>query len=540
MAVFRSKFLILGSGVTGLSLGLKAAEYGTVNIVTKKKADDSNTRYAQGGIAAVLSKKDKFQYHIEDTLSAGAGLCHRDSVELIVSKGPDMIRELINLGAHFNLEKDGSFDLGREGGHSRRRIVHAEDMTGQEIENVLLLNIKKHSNAVVFQHHISADLVLDQNNRCWGAWVWDENDQEMHLFLAGVTVVCTGGCSRVYSHSTNPQIATGDGIAMAYRAGAMIANMEFIQFHPTAFATAADEMPFLISEAVRGEKAILRTADGTAFMENYHALKDLAPRDIVARAIDQEMKRTGEHHVYLDVSHLDQAFLRQRFPYITEYCKSKGLDLSQNWIPVVPAAHYTCGGIITDLWGQTNITGLYAAGESAFTGVHGANRLASNSLLEALVFSTQTLKKSVEDGLHQAPPPEQHPTWKMPKNKVHLEAVRLVNCQDALRRLMWDYIGIVRNDNRIQMGLKRFNVLREEIDHYFNQGHLNSRLLELRNLAHVAELIIHCAMHRKESRGLHYNTDHPHTSTVPENTHIWKTESGEIEISSKPIPNQPT
>ncbi|MDX9755718.1 MAG: L-aspartate oxidase, partial [bacterium] len=459
MAVFRSTFLILGSGVTGLSLGLKAAPHGTVNIVTKKKANESNTNYAQGGIAAVLDKTDDFQYHINDTLEAGAGLCHHDAVELIVKTGPVMIRELIDLGARFNIQNDGTFELGREGGHSHRRIVHAHDLTGREIENVLIDNVKRSSNVVLFQYHFVADLVIDSKGRCWGAWVWDEKNLVMHLFLASVTIVCTGGCNRVYYHSTNPYIATGDGIAMAYRAGAEIANMEFIQFHPTAFKNPPDEEPFLISEAVRGEGAVLRTLDGHAFMPAYHTMKDLAPRDIVARAIDHEMKTRGDACVHLDVSHLSEQFFRERFPHISEYCISKGVDVPHDPIPVVPAAHFTCGGVVTGLDAETTIPGLFAAGEAACTGVHGANRLASNSLLEALVFATQALNRSIETGMHRHEPPEIHATWTTGQHNQSLEAVRIVNCRDALRRLMWDYVGIVRTDDRLNHAKIRCNVL---------------------------------------------------------------------------------
>ena len=535
MAIYKSNFLILGSGVTGLSLSLKAAPFGTVSVITKKGADESNTNYAQGGIAAVLDKQDKFQYHVKDTLEAGAGLCHLDSVELIVSKGPDMIRELLELGANFNRLQDGTFELGREGGHSHRRIVHAEDLTGREVETVLLGNVRRTPQISIYQHHFCADLVLDENQRCWGAWVWDEKEREMHLFLASVTFICTGGCSRVYYHSTNPNIATGDGIAMAYRAGSPAANMEFIQFHPTAFNTPADEKPFLISEAVRGEGAILRTSNHNAFMSNYHELKDLAPRDIVARAIDHEMKNSGEAFVYLDVSHLEESFFRNRFPHITEYCLSKGVNVPKDPIPVVPSAHFTCGGVVTNLEGSTSIRGLYAAGESACTGVHGANRLASNSLLEALVFATEALNSSIREGLHNDTPPDFHATWKMDKNKKDLEAVRIVNCRDTLRRLMWDYVGIVRTDERLRLAQKRFNVLKDEIDTYFNDGHVSANLLELRNLAQVAELIILCALARKESRGLHYNLDHLNLAPVPEDTIITKTGAGKVLVESKPI-----
>ncbi|MEW6235251.1 MAG: L-aspartate oxidase [Candidatus Omnitrophota bacterium] len=536
MACFESAFLVIGSGVAGLKAALEAAEHGTVHLVTKKQDFESNTNYAQGGIATVLDPNDSFEAHIRDTLTAGAGLCRRDSVELIVTHGPNAIRNLIENGVDFTRKDDGSLALGREGGHSFRRIVHAQDLTGREVEKSLLKRVCDHPRVAVFEHHTAIDLILDENRRCWGAWVWDKENGEADRFFASVTILCTGGCGLVYNYSTNPPIATGDGVAMAYRTGCRIANMEFIQFHPTAFYTPDSDRPFLISEAVRGEGAILRAKDGTAFMEGYHPLKDLAPRDIVARAIDNEMKNRGDDFCYLDVRHLGLDFFHKRFPNISRYCEEQGLNLDKDMIPIVPAAHYMCGGVMTDLWGAADAKGLFAAGEVSCTGVHGANRLASNSILEALVFSRRLLERAVEDGLHKETPPQVDWQWYRPPHQEKLEAVRLVNCRKTLRLLMWDYVGIVRSDARLRQARKRLSVLKDEIDSYFNAGHITEELLELRNLAQVSELIVLCALERKESRGLHYNTDYPDLSDPPKETIICKRGDGGVHIESVPIP----
>ncbi len=538
MALVRSNFLILGSGVAGLKTALNAARFGTVTVITKKEDFESNTNYAQGGIATVLDTKgDSFDNHIRDTLQAGAGLCHPDSVSLIVTRGPREIEELIRLGVEFTRADDGSLELGREGGHSRRRIVHAKDLTGREVERCLLHNARNHPNIRLFEHHFSVDLVLDENRRCWGAWVWDESQRTMHLCLAGVTILATGGCGLVYLHSTNPSIATGDGVAMAFRAGARIANMEFIQFHPTSlYAPGGNQQTFLISEAVRGEGAILRTRDGTAFMEKYHPLKDLAPRDVVARAIDYEMKNRGDKCCFLDVTHIDQDFFHRRFPYISSNCEKAGLHLAKDWIPIVPAAHYMCGGVLTSLTGATAIEGLFCVGEAASTGVHGANRLASNSILEALVFSTLAAETAQERGYPREEPPRLSETYPQKPNPGKLEAVRLVNCRHSIRCLMWDYVGIVRANSRLQQARKRLEVLTEEIDSYFQAGHINDQLLELRNLAQTAELIILSALQRKESRGLHYNLDYPQLRETLEDTILQKQPDGSLRIESVPIP----
>ena len=533
---FRSSILVLGSGVAGLTLALKAAQNGTVNLVTKQEDFESNTNYAQGGIAAVFDRSDSFESHIRDTLQAGAGLCHRRAVELIVTQGPEVILELIEIGARFTRREDGELELGREGGHSFRRIVHAKDLTGREVEKALLEKVRAHPKINIFQYHFAADLVLDDSGWCRGVWVWDEHGHRMCLYLAGVTILCTGGCGLVYLYTTNPSTATGDGVAMSYRAGARVANMEFIQFHPTAFNYSETERPFLISEAVRGEGAILRTADGTPFMEKYHKQKDLAPRDIVARAIDREMKSRGEKCCYLDIRPMGVEFFRQRFPAITRHCEGHGLNLTEGSIPVVPAAHYMCGGVVTDLWGATDIPGLFAAGEVAFTGVHGANRLASNSLLEALVFSRRSLERSLELGLHREEPPEpKERRWER-RAVGELEAVRIVSCRHALQELMWDYVGIVRSTERLHLAQKRLLVLKEEIDSYIQAGYINASLLELRNLAQTAELIILCGLERKESRGLHFTIDYPELKPTLEDSMVIRNADGETQVHSAPVP----
>jgi len=468
MSTLRSTFLVIGSGVAGLHTALVAAKFGTVNLVTKKEDFESNTNYAQGGIASVLDHSDSFEAHVRDTMDAGAGLCHEEAVRMIVSHGPEAIKNLIKIGVAFTTGDKGDLELGREGGHSFRRIVHAQDLTGREVEKALLANVRANPNIEVFEYNFGIDLILDDNRRCWGAWVWDERHHKIQAFLASVTILCTGGCGLVYQHSTNPPIATGDGVGMAFRAGAKVANLEFVQFHPTAFQNPNADKPFLISEAVRGEGAILRNKAGEPFMERYHERKDLAPRDIVARAIDSEMKRTGEDSCFLDVTHIDQTFFHQRFPNISQYCESQGLNLAKDWIPIVPAAHYMCGGVVTDLWGGTSIDGLFAIGEVGCTGVHGANRLASNSILEALVFSKMVMQRTHELGLHQAVLPDLKTHYPQEAQKIsNFEAVRLVNCRRVLRQLMWDYVGIVRTNDRLQRAQRRFSVLKEEIDGYF-------------------------------------------------------------------------
>ncbi len=537
MVTHRSDFLVIGSGVAGLKTALEAAKYGTVHLVTKKEHFESNTNYAQGGIASVLDKSDSFDAHVNDTLVAGAGLCHRKTVEYIVSEGPTAIRELINVGVEFTRDPQGNLELGREGGHSARRIVHAKDLTGREVEKALLNKVHENPNIRIFQHHFAVDLILDQNQRCWGAWVWDKASHDVHNFVSSVTNLCTGGCGLVYYYSTNPPIATGDGVAMAFRAGCQAVNMEFMQFHPTAFYMPDSDRPFLISEAVRGEGGILRARDGTAFMENYHEMKDLAPRDIVARAIDTEMKERGDDFCYLDVHHLGIEFLKERFPNITAFCQDRGLDLSKDMIPIVPAAHYMCGGVKSSLFGGTSITGLFATGEVGCTGVHGANRLASNSILEAFVISHRSMQHAYQEGLYKQKPPENVEAWDKSAHQEKLESVRLVNLRRTLRMLMWDYVGIVRSNKRLSQAQRRLSVLKEEIDACYQTGRINNSILELRNIAHVAELIVLSALQRKESRGLHFNTDYPHQEQIAKDTIIYKDKEDQYKTESIPIPN---
>ena len=519
----KTVFLIIGSGIAGLSYALKAANLGTVIIVTKKQIQQTNTALAQGGVAAVFSELDSFDLHIQDTLDAGDGLCDKEVVQMVVKNGPQRIKELVSQGAVFNKQGEGEYDfsLGKEGGHSAKRIVYAHDLTGKEIEDTLVKNVKKNKNITILENHIAVNLITfsssirsglvvkQQDNICCGAYVLDKEAGKIETFCAGITLLATGGASKVYLYTSNPDIATGDGIAMAYRAGASVANLEFVQFHPTCLYH-PEAKNFLISEAVRGEGAKLIDAHGHQFMGKYSPDKELACRDVVARAIDSELKKTGADSVFLDITHKDPEFIKKRFPNIYKKCLEFGIDMTKDPIPVVPAAHYMCGGVATDLNGKTDVNGLYAVGETACTGLHGANRLASNSLLEALVYSHRAYESSSQE-------------FKTLKNKIDIdlvkwdetgtmdsdEAIVVSHNWDEIRRLMWNYVGIVRSDKRLDRALRRIQNIKQEINEYYWDFKVTSDLIELRNLATIAKLIIRSALQRKESRGLHYNIGYP-------------------------------
>jgi L-aspartate oxidase len=509
---FRFDFLVLGGGVAGLSFALKAAQHGQVAVLTKRARQESNTQYAQGGIASVLAADDTFESHIEDTLTAGAGLCHRDAVEVTVREGPERIRELVAAGAEFARKRGGDFELGREGGHSKRRVIHAGDITGREVERALLSACDDQRNITFFPDTAAVDLVRDRQTpngkgRVLGAYALTPSGK-IETFLGKVTVLATGGAGKVYLYTTNPDVATGDGVAMAYRTGAQVANMEFYQFHPTCLYH-PEAKSFLISEALRGEGGRLRLRSGESFMERYHELGALAPRDVVAKAIDAELKRTGDESVFLDMTHLGRGFLMDRFPNIYAACKAFGIDMAVQPIPVVPAAHYMCGGVVADLDGKSSVPGLYAIGEVSCTGLHGANRLASNSLLEGLVFGTRAAKAAAEEAKGQAKIPDGIPDWDPGAAGDSDESVVVSHNWDELRRLMWNYVGIVRTDKRLARARRRLDLLREEIRDYYWRFKVTRDVIELRNIADVAHLVVECASRRKESRGLHYTLDYP-------------------------------
>jgi L-aspartate oxidase len=519
-----SDTLVIGGGIAGLFFALKAARRGTVTLLSKDRLPESSTAYAQGGIASVWSPQDSFAAHVEDTLDAGAGLCHRDVVELVVREGPDRIHDLIGLGTNFSTRSEGldredrEYDLGREGGHSHRRILHASDATGREVVRALIAAVREEPRIRVLESHIAIDLITAPGAgpaapTCWGAYVLDRSSREIESFVARATVLATGGAGKVYLYTSNPDIATGDGIAMACRAGAMIGNMEFFQFHPTCLYH-PQAKSFLLTEALRGEGAILRLPGGETFMKRYDARGELAPRDIVARAIDHEMKVHGYEHVYLDISHRDPEFVRGRFPNIYRRCLEFGLDMTREPLPVVPAAHYCCGGAVTDELARTSIPRLYACGEVAMTGLHGANRLASNSLLEALIFADRAAR-DVSDLLQRdSRRPPELPAWN-PGNAVDSdESVVVTQNWDEIRRLMWNFVGIVRTNRRLERARKRIRMLQQEIQEYYWNFLVTSDLVELRNIALVAELIIESAISRRESRGLHYNRDTPDRDDV--------------------------
>ena len=511
-------FVVIGSGIAGLSFALKAAKHGSVAVITKRKGADSNTAWAQGGVACVTSGEDSFDLHIQDTLEAGAGLCDEAVARTIVTEGPERIRELVELGLQFDQrEVSGQRepDLGREGGHSKRRVLHVQDVTGLQIEKTLLAELARSPRVQLLENHMAVDLItagklgFATEDRCLGVYVLDEKTSEVETIRTDRLVLATGGCGKVYLYTTNPDVATGDGVAIAWRAGATIANMEFVQFHPTCLFH-AEAKSFLISEAVRGEGGILQNSRGEDFMARYHPRKSLAPRDIVARAIDAEMKRSGAKCVYLDITHQSPEFLRDRFPHIYETCLRFGIDMAKQPIPVVPAAHYQCGGIKTDVNGATTLPGLYAIGEVASTGLHGANRLASNSLLEGLVVAHRACEALVRDQ-PPAHPARQItlPEWQPGNVQDVDELVVIYHNWDEIRRLMWDYVGIVRTEKRLQRASARLRNLQREIREFYWNFKITVDLLELRNLATVAALIVDSALSRKESRGLHYTLDYP-------------------------------
>ena len=539
---YRFDFLVIGSGIAGLSFALKAASLGEVAIVTKKDKLETSTNYAQGGIASALGPDDSFELHVQDTLASGDGLCNQEVVEMVVRSAPERIRELVEWGVEFNRRGDGpfEFDFGREGGHSRNRILHAQDMTGQAIEKALVRAAELHPRIHIFENHFALDLVVEyegirigdraikKGNRCWGAYVLNVPSGQVDLFLAHTTLLCTGGAGKVYLYTSNPDVATGDGLAMAYRAGAVLANLEFVQFHPTCLYH-PQAKNFLISEALRGEGGRLIDKHGHPFMHKYHPLGDLAFRDVVARAIDTEMKKSGDDCVFLDITHRGKDFIVKRFPNIYEKCLSLGIDISKTPIPVVPAAHYMCGGIKTDIWGRSSIEKLYAIGECSCTGLHGANRLASNSLLEAVVFAHRAylnVKEHIEEWRKNSfPSISSHDCpYSALENNQQSEMVFIAHNWDIIRKIMWNYVGIVRRDSRLKLAQNHIAQIRQEIREHLPHIPLNTDAMELRNLALVAELIVSCAVTRKESRGLHYNVDHPSKDDLrwKKDTLIWR------------------
>ncbi|HLK36691.1 MAG TPA: L-aspartate oxidase [Polyangiaceae bacterium] len=507
-------YLVIGSGVAGLSFALEAAESGDVLIVTKRSADESNTKYAQGGIAAVVGAGDSFEAHIADTQRAGAGLCHELAVEVCVKEGPARLAMLRDLGARFDVVEgsvDSDLDLHLEGGHSARRVAHAADMTGREVERALLEAVARSPRVRLLEGHTAIDLITLAKyggpEVCAGAYALDEASGKVVTIMARAVVLASGGAGKVYLYTTNPDVATGDGVAMAYRAGAEVANMEFYQFHPTCLFHPQAQR-FLLSEAMRGEGALLRLPDGSTFMKKHDARGELAPRDVVARAIDYEMKRTGAEHVLLDITDKKPSFVKDRFPGIYGECLRWGIDITRQPIPVVPAAHYMCGGITTNLEGRTTIPGLWAIGECACTGLHGANRLASNSLLEGLVFGHRAAI-ALRSSLDRSRPWPEVPEWEVGAAVPSEEAVIITQNWDELRRLMWNYVGIVRSNTRLRRAARRLGLLQEEIAEYYWKYFVTRDLLELRNIATVAQLIVECASGRRESRGLHSTIDYP-------------------------------
>ncbi|NPE06912.1 MAG: L-aspartate oxidase [Asgard group archaeon] len=527
-----SDFLVIGSGISGLTYALKAAQCGTVSLLSKDEITEGSTFYAQGGIAAVFDEEDSIDIHVDDTLTAGDGLCLKDVAQEICSEGPRVVQELIdNYNVKFTSKK-GEIDLGLEGGHSQRRVLHAQDKTGIELETKLVEAAKKEPNISIFENHVAINLFTD-NNVCYGAYVYDKTKGKIRNFQASVTTIATGGAGKAFLVTSNPDVCTGDGIAMAYRAGAKVINMELIQFHPTSLYH-PHAKAFLITEAMRGEGAKLVDKDGTRFMNKYHPKKELAPRDIVSRSIDAELKASGDDSVFLDITHKDPTFVKERFPMIYERCLAFGIDITAQLIPVVPAAHYTIGGIKATTSGETTIKNLQAIGEAACTNFHGANRLASNSLLEALVCGSKAAKLGsticIDNG---APSKRPFPKWDPGEAEDSDEMVIIKQNWDEIRRFMWNYVGIVRSNNRLTRASHRLDIVMKEINQFYWDFKIHPHLLDLRNLAQIAELIIRCAKGRKESRGVHYSIDFPMKSDVLYNTELQISMVDRIPINDK-------
>jgi L-aspartate oxidase len=519
-------FLVIGSGLAGLSFALKVADHGKVIIISKTSIDETNTKYAQGGIAAVMYDPDNFNKHINDTLVCGDGFCDREVVEMVVKEAPEQIQQLIDWGVKFDKNETGKYDMGREGGHSEYRVLHHKDNTGQEIENALVKRVREHKNIEIFEYHFAVEVITQHHLgklvkrgfpdiECYGAYVLDLKTDQVHTFLSKITLMATGGTGNIYDTTTNPQIATGDGIAMVYRAKGTIENLEFIQFHPTSFYNPGERPSFLITEALRGFGAILKTIDGKEFMQKYDSRGCLAPRDIVARAIDHELKIRGDDFVYLDATHLDSEKLKEHFPNIYKKCLKHGTDIIKDPIPVVPAAHYICGGIKVDMHGQSSINYLYAAGEVASTGLHGANRLASNSLLEAIVYAD----KAAKDALLRFNSIEINksvPEWDAGGTSYPEEMVMITQNYKEMQQIMSNYVGIVRSNLRLERARKRLEIIFTETEELYKKSVLSQKLCELRNLIKVGYLIIKMAQNLHESRGLHYTLDYPKKGSVSE------------------------
>ncbi len=517
-----SDILVIGSGAAGLTLALKLAQHGRVHVLSKNAVNEGSTWFAQGGIAAVLDDEDSIEAHVNDTLNAGGGLCHEDAVRFTVERSKGAIRWLIDQGVNFTREGDsGGYHLTQEGGHSHRRIIHSADATGEAVHSTLIDRVRAEPNIELFEDHIALNLITQADKgspklRCTGAYALNRRDDHVHVFQSRVVVLATGGASKVYLYTSNPDSASGDGIAMAWRAGCRVANMEFNQFHPTCLYHPRAKT-FLITEALRGEGAYLRLPNGERFMPRFDERAELAPRDIVARAIDHEMKRLGCDCLYLDISHKPAEFIAEHFPTVKARCLEFGIDISREPIPVVPAAHYTCGGIMVDHHGQTDLLNLYAIGETSFTGLHGANRMASNSLLECIVYA-QSAAEDIGERLASIEAPEASPEWDESRVTNSDEDVIISHNWDELRRFMWDYVGIVRTQKRLQRATHRIKLLQREIAEYYSNYKVSSDLIELRNLAMVAELIIRSASTRRESRGLHFSLDYPDRSPIARDT----------------------